>query len=643
MFEFGAPDYRWCCFCRGNIKAEAKYCRYCHQPVGSKLLLHKQAIAVSGLIDAAAIWLPGFNDIMAQLPEPFRARLREADEAAPPMEGLKPGIEPAEAQKMRRNSRFYFPYRPGVAELGLVWDLLLALHSVGISMIDICSDSRLRLLEISVGEVLAEVQMRQEELSTGKCCVYCSEVVLPSYAECRFCGGSDTPPAEIAAAGSSLIDEYDESLLRAILSWESAKRKLEDSEPLPAEVLQKYAITEEKIESQVLAIKSDSHYLPKSSWRERMQQLGLTPGYASEAFLYSPEYSLEYFCLEDVSRLARSLTPRLGPARGRSEEALIIIEHGLTRWIDLPTFDEQKRSLLSAKSLAYCSLKDIEKYKETKNQLDADLTKRLSDNMKSMLGTANSLDSLIPEGLTDQDPRKRLQALEQIQSQSLDRLSQLQESAELVPGLGNLLKSMNESLQASADLGKMRLQAEVALSDGDLRGAAEIYESMLMISRPDNDVPLTFPVSDTRSLLAVVQGKLGEPVLAESSFLKAVSEATDLYEATREGSTLSDVHHRFGNFLCDGERYVEARENLEKAFAYRKESRARLVTKGYLKQEDCEEGLSSMKTDYATVLRGLGLKAEAEEVELEAARLKEADEERTRQRAARSNNFFSAS
>ncbi len=643
MFSFGADEYRWCCKCAGNIRKDAYYCRFCHVPVGSKLLKDEEPVYVSSLITATARWLSRFDDVFGHLPQPFQERIIAADKKTPGSTvGLKPGVDQETHRRRERNCDKCPPNQPSPMVLGLVTDALISVHANGFSLLSTCSDPRLQLLEINPGEVAAEFELRQEEFAGANRCAYCAEYIMSVDLRCRFCDGQEgAPPRELNSVLMQFeVERYDESLLRAIISWECAKRRLEGEPPVEQKHLQKYKITENQIDQQVLMLRKEPNYLPHSRWRQRMLHLGITPGYFEEtwAIKSSQAYDLDYFMLQDIQQLGSALTPSFrANACADHDEAMVVFDHLFARWQSNPHFEKQKFSFLNSQAMVYLAAGNDDRYNELTKEAEAEMMKGLPPGSPlSSLRDISKNSSLLKFSaeLQDSDPEKRLEAFEKMDVESAKQLSSLREAMSgLLPGLAEAFGPIEQSTNKSKLLTILTLKAQCAEKKGDHRAAAEFYETALTQLAAGPSV-VVHQKSHILASLAQVQFRLGEVTLADETFKNAIADAEDNFEANLESWPLVEVHHKYACHLEETNRYEESKNHFEQAISFKNHSEQRLVDKGYLKEEDRGEGLAKLKEDYARLLHLVEQHDEAAAIEEEVCSLKEKDKQRKQRRAA---------
>ncbi len=496
MLTFSDQEYKWCPECNGNIRKDAYYCKFCHKPIGSKLLKTKQADGVAQLITKAARWLPDFNSVLRAIPTPLRDRIDEADRNTPaPYIGLPPGVDPEECRNAERNCDLCAPHPPSSAEFGIIVDILIGLHANGQPIAALCADRRLQLIELTTGEVVAEFELRVAEIQGGQKCRHCAEFRAVDEPVCRYCGGTeDSPPNPIDYRIQLLaeFEHYDPTLLRNVLLWEAAKRRIENEPPVEEETLQAHNIGEADIDRQILTLRQNPNRLPRSRWRERMFQLGIEPGYyESTAFpIMGYTCDFDYFQLTDIDSLGRAMTPDFScKAHDNAGAALFVFDHLLSRWQNNPHFSRNKHSILSGKSMVYLHLKDDENHKRFEKEAKEAQLESVPEEFRAAMEFAldTTDDSMDFKALLEMDPELRLQSIERLGEQSAKKQSQLAERMDtLIPGLTDAFAGMLELTSVSMQITKLLLQGQIALKKADSVTACRQFESALALG--DNSI-----------------------------------------------------------------------------------------------------------------------------------------------------------
>jgi len=632
MFRFPGQDYKWCPECRGNIRKDAYSCKFCHKPVGSKLLQAKLPQNVGGFITDAARQLPGFDDILQSIPGEFRKRIGDADDRTPPPYlCLTPGVDPVENRRRERNSNICPPYPPNAPVLGLVVDILISLHAQGLSLTEMCSDPRLQLLELSSGEISAEYEMRVNEINGGHKCKHCAEFVQGDDEICRFCGGTaENPPKSIDVLEflTGDISRFDPILLRNILIWEAAKRRIDEEPSQEQEVLNDNHITEGEINRQILTLRQNPDQMPRSRWRQRMFDLHISPGY----YGVGEEFDLDYFMLEDILMLGRALTPVFpSSAHADAQKALFVFDHALNRWQNNHSYGQQKFQMLGGKAMVYLHLKDDENHQRFKRESDEALLEMIPEEMRGSLQEGMKEPKIGPmlDGITKLDPEQRLQALENAEKQFIEEQSQrLDRMNELIPGLGEVFQGIGAASNRFLQVSKYALKAQSALDKSDPDTACREYEAAIaLLGTEVHDVSRR---SGLLLELANAQLAKGDKESAEKSFKRAFAEAADVLAADLDPDPSSQAHHKYACFLSDAGQYSSAEEHFRKAFSFYAQSRQRWIEKGWPADSLHESWL--IKQDYAKLLHSMARYEEAKVVAAESAALKELEEERQSKR-----------
>ncbi|MBZ0188772.1 MAG: hypothetical protein K8F91_21190, partial [Candidatus Obscuribacterales bacterium] len=170
MFGFSESEYKWCPQCAGNIRKQANYCRFCKKAINNKLLKDPVVPAVFA-IDAVSQWLPDFNSLTDKISLDLKGRFEKADIDTPaPTIGVPSHIDPIEYRQQNRESEVCPPEPPEAHVAGLIYDILLSIFSGGENLTEICQHPRLKLLEVTPQEVVAEYELRKQEIDKGYQC-----------------------------------------------------------------------------------------------------------------------------------------------------------------------------------------------------------------------------------------------------------------------------------------------------------------------------------------------------------------------------------------------------------------------------------------------------------------------------------------
>jgi hypothetical protein len=573
-FTYSEDEYKWCVQCNGNIRKNAYYCRYCRSPVGSKLLQTKSPQNVT--------------------------------------------------TKRERNSSLCPPSPPTAQTRGLIWDVLLAIHEQKAPLNKLCSDVRLKLLEISVDEVSAEYDRRLEEIHGGQNCQHCAEFISQSNGTCRFCEGKpDIPPKQ----RDCLVDiyPYDPDLHRRVLVWECAKRLIDQQDPLDAAILQKHQIKQAEIDSQMVILRQNPSMLPHSRWRQRMIDLGITPAYFGSVEVFD----LDSYMFDDVTTIARALTPD-STAKDQADagQALFVFDHVLNHWLTKRMFGMHKHQILVSKANLYLQMNDKESYHRIKKQSEDALLATVpeaqrpsvQESLKPKLVESRALLLTLMDTIA---PDERLKLLEEHYQKSAEpQAERLAKINGVVPGLGDALKSVRASSSDRFEIAKLVLKAQSALKNSDPEAACCHYEEAINLL--GTSVRGVSRRSGIYLNLAHAQVVKGDQTAAEESFRRAFVDAADVLEADFDATPLSDAHHRYACFLRDSGSLSDADEHFQQAFQFHDQSQKRRIEKG--RQQHALNAPWFMKEDYAKLLRLMSRDDEAEVVEAECKTLKEEDE-----------------
>ncbi len=465
-----------------------------------------------------------------------------------------------------RNSSVCAPSPPTQTVLGLVVDILLSIQGQGLPLSKICSEPRLQLLELNVGEVVAEHELRVSEIEGGHKCRNCAEFIQSDGEQCRFCTGTENDLPQASDEEIMMeVNHFDPSLLRAILVWEAATRRLNDESPLDAEILSPHDITEDEIDRQILKLRQNSKLLPMSRWRERMLQLEISPGYFEDDQVSRSGWDFEHFILADITSLARALTPSFLNKKKTTniQEAQIVVDHGLTRWHSNRHFKNEKRNLLNAKSMVYLNLKDDENYKKYKKEADQLLMEALPEGYKDL---AKQDIERKPIDL-NADPETRLKELEERATELLkNRANSAERMNQVVPGLADVFKGIADRANSVFEVGRHMLQAQSALKNEDYETACVEFEAALKLNGSESLMEIAGRCG-LLVQLADAQFKKGDAKLAEATFQRALSDADDITEAKGEINPSSLAHHNMAPFLETWEIMLKPKSNSKKPFA----------------------------------------------------------------------------
>ncbi|MBX9694554.1 MAG: tetratricopeptide repeat protein [Cyanobacteria bacterium] len=552
--------------------------------------------AVPALISDVARWLPDFEMIVEQLPKCFRTRMDSVTNLCDP-------------QDTGRQSNVCCADQPESRVVGLLIDLLIVLIESGNKIDELCAEPKLRLLEISSGEIAVEKHKRESEMARLNQCRHCVEYILPEDGPCRFCGGTESRvPEYIDFRERDPRFQAKVELLDKVLAWEIAKRKLDGQAPLPEEILRMHHITEEKVDKELEKLRQNPEYLPLSRWREHAISLGLVPSY----------YDWEYFKLDDITGLATSLY-----FEKRYREALIIVDHGLERWKSNPTFQVGYLRLIDSKASICRSLWDFKQERELRELYKAGL----EPTHRRLRVHVDEGQKMFRRQMSDPDSEHCSMSNEEWQvywGKRHEDWTALREE--------KTSTTDNALLEIVADICKSNLprrDALVLLSDakcasqkGEHKEAIGLIENALSLLGDDlNDVD-----AKAMCLLAVArtQSLMGNTDEANEFYKNAIGIAEDLFETDYvESHTLSTCHHEYASFLRDTGQSCLAAESWSRAVSVLEEEIRRYCR--VLQQDSTQYAgqLAIMQESYAQFLRSIQRVEEASQVEAEAAKLRE--------------------
>ncbi len=611
MYTFAETEYKWCPQCAGNIRLQATHCRFCHKPIENRLMKNTRMPAFVTVRDATE-WLPSFTELQKKYPEEFRKRLEEAAAAAPPPIGgefMEAGLPPKEVR---------CPHEPPQAQiLHLLIDALLSLYECGESLTEICEDPRLQLLEITPQEIVAEHELRKEELEKGQSCRYCQEYVLNDSEDCRFCGGSE---GKVPKAVDNFFEKtIDHQLLKEVILHESAWRTLNEADAVSQEITDKNGCSKEDIEKEILRQEAGQHEMPMPRFTKRMVELNL-------ASYFSPEQ----LCLMAISDLGSALSAR---KENRSDEALIVYEHALRRTEGRDELMHDRGRMLGNLATFYLQKQDDAKYK-LYNTMSHECEKfGMTEEMQAIMDKSHeSLQNMFKDGgVFDDDPEKRLSALEAKFSESKDGIMSdlLGKMEETLPGLGEVMAGLSRGMEKTVQTSRLILEAQVAQKNGDLEEATKKYSEALEGCEDDRFSGTNSKISILCRLGEIKQLQ-GNNSAAEPLFLDALASANEYVEAEPSlgKSALWATHLSYGNYLKEVGKFEESEQNYQKALTVHEECTAAFMERFASPRADFSSSLAEIEEKYAQLLRAAKRDEEAEKMESEAAAHKKEAEDR---------------
>ena len=605
MLNFADSEYKWCPQCAGNIRLKATHCRFCHKPIENRLM---KKVALPSFVAVRSIkeWLPNFADVKAKLPAEFLSRLEQAESEIPEAqvpESIKNQLQPS--------VEIDCPHEPPAANIqAVLMDLLLSIHSSGAPIAEICEQPQLRLLEITPPEVVAEYELRMEEMDKGHRCTYCQEFILADGDECCFCQGTDqTPPKPIENTWEKPVDPL---LLKDVILYEAARRASLEEEAIPQDILAASSISQDDVDREILRLRTGEAELPMPRFTKRMVELKLK-------CFWSPEQN----ALSAIADLGSALDSR---KVNRSAEALVVLEHALRRTEGDDELMSQRSTVLSKLSTHYLAKKDDSKY-ELYSAMSHECGKfGMSDEMKTMMDKSHESMKNMFRGDShfDTDPEKRLASLDNDFGLNLsgmgDMLAQIEET---LPGMGEMLSSLQSGLAETMKNTRLILEAQVAEKNGDLITAEAKYRQSLANNNEDR---LTGHLSKISSMTALgqIKHKQGENEESESLLKEAMAIALEYAEAvpTIGKASLYPVLNVYACFLRDVGRHEESEQEFQKALQLEAEVSSTYLSEYGGSPGDYSGQRADIKESYAQLLRAMKREEDAHKLDSEVAVLR---------------------
>lgn len=591
-FEFSEENYQWCGQCGGNVRRDVDWCRYCHKKIGSRFLRDERIVHPSNIVDAAAHWLPDFNDVVGKCSQPLQARIHQADLDLA-RELSEDDEKFLQSKDERRTTSVCSEFPPQAQAAGLVWDIMLSIYGEGRNVEDICKDARLELIGITPDTLNAEGILRRREAETGNACAYCFEFNLKDVDECRFCGSDGThPPRKVEQV--IVLRRLDPDLLHDVFVWEAGYARANDGEALPAELLEKHGLTADIIEREAERHRRSEASFPLSEWRAKQSRLGV-----------KTERPLPDFAVEDLLSLASGCS-----WERRHDEAMIVYQHAMRRVDECENQLLAKTRILTGLATVAMNRNDPDAYQKYNNEANELRRAGMPAALRKMTAESGQ-DGAKTGGKPESDHmRKVREANAQLAEQSAP-------ATEVNKVLLRLNKKMSNMMGNTIELAKLRLDADVAREAGELERAATLIE--LGLSRLRNNVSDVLKQVDLLGMLAHVQKLQGDLDVAEATHKHAISICEELAELGdgQEHPVLEHANFRYGAFLMEQKRYEEAESHFQRAL------------EGDRKHEEClpetlrfrgpyiSEVEATIKSELSKLYRATNRLSEAEQAEAE--------------------------
>lgn len=600
MFEFG-DGYRWCAQCSGNIRAGAYYCRFCGVAVGGRLLRNKRAENVTALFDRVSRFLD-WEWVIGRIGDGLRERILEEEQRGE--EKRKGQAEPAgvSEEEFRRRVRGFDSWtgeKLDEAGLGLLDDVLLNLHEQKVAIGEVCQTGRMRLIEVSVADVVAEWELRKVEEETGKRCEFCDEFVGKAEEQCRFCGGVFGGAKPRRVDPLARLQPFDEELLRRVVLWEVAWRKRHGEPNVDERIVDRCGVdaaaVSKEVEAQEAGQDKGNLRLPVSRWRERMEEFGVIPR----------AVEMEFLKLHDLGVL-------VGAARReeRLQEAILVVEHALERWQESPKYRDMVFSFRQQLAGIHMARGDFEKYHEEKSAARETMPENLRELLKDSDRRTERIIARIgesdPKQAETEDPMERFEKQQKIYEETVRQAQETMERMEkLAPGLGGVVRNIHNNLRGNAmDVARLTAEAQSLRLKGELTTALQRFDQALEMLDETSVLDSIRRGAIIREIAATHQ-KSGNMEDAERYYLKAIENGNDLAEAQSSEFELSSALFAYAKFLSDQGRLTEAKSSIEAAI----KAQERCVAEDRpfkLKPEAFAETFLKLKEQYATILGALG-------------------------------------
>lgn len=618
MFSFPDSEYKWCPQCAGNIRREAQFCRFCKNAIENKLLKERLAEPACILNDVAQ-WLPSFNSLVMKCSDEFQARFRKADEDLPAGKvGVPHGVDPEEYRRQNREIPECPNQPPEPQVAGLLLDILMSIYECGESLAPICDFPKLQLIEVTPQEVIAECELRKEEMQKGSKCQYCAEYKFPEDDECRFCEGTrDKRPIPTRSFPEKPVDRL---LLKDVLLYEAAWSTICGVDPPFKEILERNGIDQESIDREILRQRSPNATLPMTRFCKRIVELGLTS-------YFTPE-SMSVSALVDLGSALDN------KKLGRADEALIVYNHALKRTDENEELMYDRGHVLTYIALLYQGKEDYENYRKFNEMAEQCRTYGMSDEMKALM--SDTRQRMLQDFEFDADPEKRLAQLMDGLGITDESMKEFNEQIDAtIPGFGELFSGLSDKLSDQMHSTRLNLEGQVAEKNSDYALAESKYlEALAGCSNNwmgGGQRPLLL------CSLARVKHLQGDNEAAEAFLKESLQCAEEYVEARPEFGRhyLWSVYAAYAWFLCAVGRYEQSENYFKNALQVQKENIEELLERYGGDSAQYSRQTADIKKDYAKLLRAAGRDDEASALDQEVTQLEreaEAAESKAKER-----------
>ncbi len=604
-YAFSETEYKWCPQCGGNIRREAYYCRYCRKPIENRLL-KQVAVPPYTAIERASEWLPHLLVVKDRCHPDFTVRLRQTSPTT-----MAERIAQQLAAESNSGEQTLCPHAlPEPQTAGLLMDILLSLYEQGESLPELCEEPRLKLLELTPQEVVAENDLRVTEQESGSQCRYCGEFILPASEECRFCQGSEAQaPQPILEPVEKKIDT---ALLKAVLFYEYAWRKLHKEDNPLEQLFDESTLNSEELAAELARQRAGVYDMPTSRFCRRLFQLNL-----------ASYYSKERLSLMEIADLGSSLESK---KVAKNTEAQIVLEHALRRTEGKDELMMERSTILNYLCLLFYN-KDETKhnlYKAMARSCEIfgmdEQTGALTEYSYQMLD-ALAKDSRLLEG----HPEYHLDQLEAMLSQDPTNPSGnfIGKLAAVLPEGNAFFNAIKSSLSNIVSSSRLSVEAHTAMENEDFETAESKLREALKLESEDSVTAGSNRLTILLDL-AQVKRKTNDADSAESILQEGMKLATELEEVNPVlfRFLLSKTRQSLADFLKAAGRYEEAEREFQAIFKLQEEIMAESARRYGTTSEDWVRKQIENLEKYAQLLTVMKREADLQNIESQILRLK---------------------